>query len=359
MRCAADQVQAFLREPDPTLSGALIHGTDPALAAECRRRLVRSVLGDLAGDDFYQLILDPGEVQRDAGSVHAALTARTLLPGRRVALLDSATHLHTRAIARALADPDPEDAFLIVVAGELKPQSTLRKLFESADRAMAVAAEARPPEAAELRRRFAKAGLPEPTPDALDRLLAVAREMSWGEFQTLFEKLRLYVRSDAEEVSLADVDACAPPEGTVQVDQLVDAVAGGDMPEIARLLRALASRGILPVSILIPLTLQFLHMHRALATTRGARGARGLRTALGRQPMHPARREALARHCGRWTVAALEAALAEFHRADLALRFRNAPAPAAVLERALMRAAGRRPRAGRTREGTPAPGRRR
>ena len=340
MKCPAKDARNFIERPDLSLSGVLIYGPDPVLASENKRRLLQTVLGERAGDDLYVLTLDPREAQRDNEAVHAALTSRSLLPGRRVAVLDSATNAHTRSIARALEDPDPEDAFLIVVAGDLKHQSTLRKLFESAGTAMALPSEAQQPTAQDLRRRFEELGMPAPARDALERLVALAGEMSWGEFESLFQKLVLYMHGSTDAAVVADVDACAPLDRSVQIDALVDAVATGATGEVARLVRALADRGTDPIAIVIPLTHQFLQMHRAVAS---GRGPRGVRSALFRQPMHPARRQALEEHCRHWNAAQLESAVQELHTADLALRATNALAPRAVLERALMRIASRLP----------------
>ena len=230
MKCAEEKVAAFIERPDLSLSGALIYGEDSFLVGTNKRALMKSALGENAGDDLYVLTLDPARVKRDEELVHAVLTSRSLLPGRQVALLESATNEHTKSVARALEDPDPEDAFLIVVSGDLKAQSSLRKLFESSPKAIAVPSVARPPTGSDLRQRFRKRNMPAPTADALDRLVTLAGEMSWGEFESLFEKLCLYTQESGNETTVADIDACAPLDRTVQVDELVDALADGRPP---------------------------------------------------------------------------------------------------------------------------------
>ena len=346
MKCSAVQARNFVERPDLSYSAALVYGEDPILVSEYKRRLVRNALAENAGDDLYLLTLDPADTQRDAGAVHAALTSRSLLPGRQVALLTQATNKHTKAVGRALEDPDSEDAFLVVTAGDLKPQSSLLKLFETSRNAVALPSQSTPPTTQELRQRFQDRGMPPPTQDAADRLALLSRNMTWGEFESFFEKLATYLRGERSRTEIADVDACAPRDRTVQVDEIVDAVAGGDLSELARLMRALADRGTSPVSIVIPITIQFLNMYRAVAMSRGPRDTR---SQLFRQPMHPLRRQALLRHCERWNANKLEVALKELHDADLSLRAFSAPAPYAVLERALMRIAGRAPRGSRPR----------
>ncbi len=344
MRCPAEETPRFVRQPDLSLSAALIYGPDPILASENKRLLLEQAAGENAGDDMFVVTLDPSQAQRSGESVRSALTSCGLLPGRRVALLEPATNLHANSVAYALEDADPEDAFLIVVAGDLKPQSPLRKLFESSKRAIALPSEAKPPAPHEIRQRFEDRNLPPPSRNAVERLALLAGEMTWGEFEALFAKLELYLRGQTGEATVGDVDACAPVDRTVQIDELVDAVASGNRAEVARLVRALEALGTQPVSIAIPATLQFQNMYRAVGLSRGPRD---VRSQLFRLPMHPLRRQALLDHCERWNAGMLEAALRELHGADLALRSRNALAPYAVLERALMRIAGmarRRPR---------------
>jgi len=335
MRCAPEKVDAFVRRPDKSLCAALVYGDDPILVSDLKRRLLRGILGDNASDGMYVNNLDPATVQRSAAEVVNAVTTQSMMPGRLAAVFEAATNRHTPAISRALAEPDPNNAFLLVTASDLRYNSSLRKLFESNPGAVALPAVAPEPTPQSMLARFRELGLPPASRDAGERLLTLAKELAWGEFESFLAKLATYMHGGGKEVTVGDVDACAPQSRAVEVDALVDAAAEGDTREVARLLRALADLGTSPVSILIPFTQQFLHMHRAYALSQG----RNVDSLLFKQPMHPLRREALRKHIRSWQLPQLERALGELHETDIAIRFRNCLTQSALLERTLMRIA--------------------
>ncbi len=347
MKINAEAGRKFLKAPEPKLVGALIHGADSGLVAHNRRLLQKSLLGDSSEDEFLTTWLNPDDLRRrtGAGTLLAACTQRSFFADqRRVVIIDGAGNLHTPAVQPVLEELVPEDAFLIVCAGELDWNSSLRKLFEGERRAVSLAAEPEPMTVAKLRQEFTRSGAPEPNDEAADYLITLAQDLDWGSFRMLLEKIALYVRGETEPFGINVLDECGAGLGggreaaQAQIDALTDAVAEGGRATIADLCRKLAANGSNPVKLLIMVSRHFLLMHRALAGTRGRADAD---PAVRKLPLHPARRKAMQAHIGQWNLAGVESALQEFHAGDLALRGGSTAPAWATAERAMMRAANR------------------
>ena len=85
------------------------------------------------------------DLRRDAAQLLDAVKAQGFFPGPRVVFLDGVTDQGTDAMQAALSDWRPGDAQIVATAGALKASSKLRKLFEGAKTAGAVAIYDDPP----------------------------------------------------------------------------------------------------------------------------------------------------------------------------------------------------------------------
>ncbi len=331
----------FFKQPDPSFAGALIYGPDLVLVSHHRKCLVESLLGESVGDDLAVSTLDPTEAGRDAGAISIVLTERGFFSGRRVVVLESANQRHLRGIERALADSDPEDAFLVVTAGELRRNSKLLEYFQSAENAVALPSEAEFWSPAEIRRHFVERGVPPPDANASDLLVTLSEDMEWGPFNMLIEKLILYMHERSGETTTEDIDNCAPAADFGDLDGFVDAVCGGSMSSIAEQGHALASKGGNPVA---RVNAVLRHLHTVHGVVVRSRSRADVESVARFRPMHPARRYAVTAHARGWSRARLEEALRELHATDLGIRGGTAAPIEAFAERSLMRVAGRAPR---------------
>ena len=89
---------------------------------------------------------------------------RGFFPGPRVVFLDSVTDQGAEAVQAALSEWRPGDAQIVATAGALKASSKLRKLFEGAKAAGAVAIYDDPPTQQEIEAELTRAGLSDISP---------------------------------------------------------------------------------------------------------------------------------------------------------------------------------------------------
>lgn len=331
MKLAPREAARVLDAPDPGLPGILIFGADPMRVAERRARIVAARIGPQGEADMRLDRLDGSDLRRDGATVADALKARGFFPGPRAVLVDGATDGGAPALETALAAWEKGDALLVVTAGELKPVSKLRKLFEGHRTALALAVYDDPPDRAEIERWLAAEGLTGLPPDAARELVALGQALEPGEFRQTLARIALYKLGDQAPVSLDEIALLAPPAPEAEVDELVAAVAAGERARVAPLVARLTGQGTTPVTIAIALVRHLRLLHRLASDPGGVERAR--------PPLNFRLKAKVEAQLRRWQPAKLDDALSEAVALDLSLRS-SAPVPGrALAERALIRIA--------------------
>ncbi len=238
MKVEPREADRLLAYPPPDTRLYLFHGPDAGQAHDLARRLEARLDGE-------RLDLAPGTVSDRAGSLADEAASVPMFGGRQVIRLVPATNDHAEAAALLLDAPATEHP-AILIAGELKPTSPLRKLAEAHPRARALACY--PPTAADfarLARDMARAAGIDPEPAAL-ALLTNAVGGERGVLRQEIAKLAVYLGAGPDTrrpFVAADWHAVGAGEGAADIDPLIDALAARKPADVARHLRALAADG--------------------------------------------------------------------------------------------------------------------
>lgn len=338
MKLSARDAAGYFARPDTRHAGILIFGPDAMRVALRRQELVRNLIGPEGEAEMRLDRLQGGDLRSDPAALGDALRAQGFFPGARVVLVEDATDALVDAVAAALADRGKGDATLVVTAGNLKPASKLRKLFEQARDAVAAAVYDDPPSRAEIEATLRAAGLAQIPNETMGELTTLARLLDPGDFRQTVEKIALYKLGDPSPLGLEDVSACAPQSTEADMDDLLHAVAERRVAEVMPLLRRLQGQGTNAVGLCIGAGRHFRALHAASCDPGGAETG----IARLRPPVHWKNRDRMAAQVRGWGRAELEWAMRVLTETDLALRS-STPAPAmALLERALLRLARRR-----------------
>ncbi|MCU0906015.1 MAG: DNA polymerase III subunit delta [Rhodobacteraceae bacterium] len=335
MKLSPRDAAAFLARPDPGVAAALIYGPAPMRVALKRQDLTRAIVGPQGEAEMRLTRLTGADVRRDPAALMDAVKATGFFPGPRCVLVDEAGDGLAEAAAAVLAGWRDGDARIVVAAGQLSPGSKLRKLFETAKTAVAIAVYDDPPGRDEIEGWLREAACPPLDRAAMDDLLALARALDPGEMRQTVERLALYTRGQAAPVSAADVAAVAPASVEAETDDLIDAVADGRPDDLAGLLSRLAAQGVTPVALCISATRHF----RALLVAKADPAGPDAALSRARPPLNFRRKDALLRQVRRWDAAALDRALALLVDTDLQLRSSSRAPGMALVERALIRLA--------------------
>ncbi|MBL8566480.1 MAG: DNA polymerase III subunit delta [Hyphomicrobiaceae bacterium] len=303
-------VQRFLADPDRQLSAFLFHGTDPGLVSERAHKLAR-LLAERESPPGELIRLDDADLDGDRDRLGVELRTLPMFGGRKVVRVTTGRIINATML-KELVEAGDLAGVLVVEAGNLKATDTLRAAFEKSAVAASVACyadEARDLEGV-VREVLDAAGLAI-APDARALLvsrLGADRALSRAEV----EKLALYAQGKAHgggTIDADDVDAIVGDAAELAVDRIVNAAAGGDAAGAVNELSRAVNSGESAQMVILALLRHLHRLHRIRAEMdRGA----GLDEALRqlRPPLHFKARDAFTAQLRRWTVSALDRAIA-------------------------------------------------
>jgi len=307
VKIAGARVESILSRPDPALAAVLLYGPDEGLVRERAVQLVRAVLPD-PQDPFGLTELAADAVRAEPALLADEARALSLGGGRRVVRVRQASDQLSVACRALLALPSLA-ALVVVDAGELGAASSLRRLFEAAPNAAAIACwrEEGRALAGTVHQQLAAMGL---RPDAeAEAFLALHLGVDRGITMSELAKLDLYLAPAADErsprpVTLQDVAAVVGDSAALGLDDLVHATALGQAADVERTMGRLLAEGQAPVRLLRALANHFGRLHQlACLVEAGEPAERVIEKA--RPPIHMRRRGSFKAALRRWPAAAL------------------------------------------------------
>jgi DNA polymerase-3 subunit delta len=301
----ANQAAAFLKSPPPACAAVLFYGTDPGMITERAQRLAKQ-LAERETPPGEVLRIDDSDLEEDTGRLAEELNTRPMFSGRRIVRTTTGRRI-TAQLLKSILSSGPLEGLLIVEAGNLKPDDSLRGLFEGLPTAAAVACY--PDSDADLESLVGEVLAPfkmRISPEARDLLvsrLGADRALSRAEI----EKLALYCLG-RPEIGLDDVEAIVGDASDLALEAISQAAAGGRAEQaIADYGRAIAS-GESAQAIILITQRYFLRLHKIRGEMESGRSAEEAVQGF-RPPLHFRQKDAVIRQSKAWSRAALDAAL--------------------------------------------------
>ena len=325
MKIAAGRADTFCRKPQDGVAAVLVYGPDRGLVQERAESLARAIVDDLR-DPFRVSELTGKAIAGDPALLADEAAAQALTGGRRAVRVRDAGNDAANAAA-AWLEVATGDSLVVLEAGELAASSRLRKLFEGADNGAAVACYG--DDAASLEgvidESLSHYGL-RATPAARGALLARLgsdRKLSRREI----DKLALYVGEGATEVDEAAVEAVVGDSASVTLDDLADAVAGGDHAGVGRSLARLHLDGVHPVGAIRAVERHFQRLHLVASAMAGGSDLDGSLAKL-RPRVFFKRKPAFVGQLRRWPADTVAVALTLLLEAEIDCKTTGLPAEA-------------------------------
>ncbi len=219
------EIDAFLSRPDPGRPIILLYGPDAGLVRERAEALLASAVDD-PNDPFSLVRLDGDELSAEPSRlVDEALTI-PLFGGRRAIRVRAGSRSFAAGID-ALAETPLKDCRIVIEAGELRPESPLRKACERAKTAVAIACY--PDTERDLAKliddelRLSNLRIAPDARAVLMTLLGGDRQASRNELR----KLTLYAHGKGE-VTLDDVMSVVADASELKIDPIVDGAFAGN-----------------------------------------------------------------------------------------------------------------------------------
>jgi DNA polymerase III subunit delta len=221
-------IDAFLARPDPGRPIILLYGPDAGLVRERADALLESAVDD-SNDPFSMVKLDGDELSAEPSRlVDEALTV-PLFGGRRAIRVRAGSRNFAGGVD-TLAEMPLKDCRVVIEAGDLRPESPLRKACERAKTAVAIGCY--PDGERDLARliddelRGSNLRIASDARAALTTLLGGDRQASRNELR----KLTLFAHGEGE-VTLDHVMAVVADASELKLDPIVDGAFAG-RPEL-------------------------------------------------------------------------------------------------------------------------------
>ena len=219
------EIDAFLSRPDSGRPIILLYGPDAGLVRERAEALLASAVDD-PNDPFSLVRLDGDELSAEPSRlVDEALTI-PLFGGRRAIRVRAGSRSFAGGID-ALAETPLKDCRIVIEAGELRPESPLRKACERAKTAVAIACypdtERDLAKLIEDELRLSNLRIASDARAVLMSLLGGDRQASRNELR----KLTLYAHGKGE-VTLDDVMSVVADASELKIDPIVDGAFAGN-----------------------------------------------------------------------------------------------------------------------------------
>jgi DNA polymerase III subunit delta len=287
----AGTVQRFLSAPDSDCRAVLLYGPDAGMVTMRAAALAKK----FAGKDAEIVQLDDRDLAEDRARLEVELRTVPMFASGKVVRIVAGQRLDVPGLKALLTSP--LDATLIVEAGNLRPDSALRKLFEANPRAAALPCYADERGLAALidtEFAAAKVSIDADTKTYLMSRLGADHALSFSEIT----KLALYAGGEGR-VSEDDIDAVIGDSSEIAIESFAYAVSAGETSEALRQLGRLAMSGTDASSALSGLARHFLQLHSfAAAVAKGTSAEQAMRAL--RPPPHFKRKESFIAHSRKW-----------------------------------------------------------
>jgi DNA polymerase III subunit delta len=261
------EIDAFLARPDPSRPIILLYGPDAGLVRERADALLASAVDD-PNDPFSLVRLDGDELSAEPSRLVDEAMTVPLFGGRRAIRVRAGSRSFASGVD-TLADTPLKDCRVVIEAGELRPESPLRKACERAKTAVAIGCypdgERDLAKLIEDELRISNLRIAPDARAALMALLGGDRQASRNELK----KLALYAHGEGE-VTLDDVMAVVADASELKIDPIVDGAFAGNSAAVETEFAKAMIAGTYPGMIISAAQRQAAWLHKsALAVADG------------------------------------------------------------------------------------------
>jgi DNA polymerase III subunit delta len=323
---AAKDAEAFVRTGYVRHAVILIYGPDEGLVSERAEAIAKATVGNdhanimrLEGDAVASNPLILADEAHSISMFGGARAIRVRVGGKSLG----------QALEPLLSSP-PQDARIILEAGDLKGTNALRQLIEKSDKSAAIPCYAE--DGRDLDRWLssllteAQVQISQDARTLLLGSLGADRRLSRAEM----DKLLLYV-SGMQAISVADVEAIITDAAALSTDAIIDAAFLGQLDSLEDEARRLFADGVNP-GVLLGFALRHALLLQTCRTEMS--GDRNASESIKNKGIHFKRLPKAAEQVSRWTAVRLERAIQILGDATLASR-KTASLGEAIAVRAL------------------------
>ncbi|MDB5549711.1 MAG: polymerase delta subunit, partial [Tardiphaga sp.] len=254
------EIDAYLAKPDSGRPIVLLYGPDAGLVRERADALVASAVDD-PNDPFAMVRMDGDDLAAEPSRLVEEAMTIPMFGGRRAIRVRAGSKSFAAGVETLSTEPI-KDCRIIIEAGELRPESPLRKVCEKAKTAVAIACY--PDSERDLAKliddelRVSNLKLATDARASLMALLGGDRQASRNEIR----KLVLYAHGQSE-VTLDDVMAVVADASELKIDPIVDAAFAGNPAIVETEFAKAMTAGTYPGMVVMAAQRQAASLHKA------------------------------------------------------------------------------------------------
>lgn len=299
----ASAVARFLKSPDPNCRAVLVYGPDAGLVSERAAALAAAFAHRQKGETEIVRLGDR-DLAEEPARLDLELRTAPMFADAKVVRVTAGSRLDVPSLKALLAEPS--DNMLVIDAGNLRPDSGLRKLFEKLAHTASLPCYSDERDLAAMIDEELRAASLRIDPDTKTYLMGrLGADQALSRAEVV--KLVLYARG-GDAISHEDVAAIVGDAGEIALENFVYATSGGDAGRALREMQRLAAAGTGHASALIALARHFTQLHRAAATQASGGSLEQAVKSMRPRP-HFKREPVFLTHCRRWGAGRLAQAL--------------------------------------------------
>ncbi|MGD9637615.1 MAG: DNA polymerase III subunit delta [Alphaproteobacteria bacterium] len=241
------QYENFLKNPSGDIKAILIYGPNEGLISERFDKISSLIVNDI-DDPFRVVNLSSDNIDNDKSLLLSEFSAMPFTGGRKIIRIKNASNNITSIFKDLVFDLNNQN-FIVLSAGELKPQSSLRKTFETHSNMAAIPCYNDDiSDIANIIQNIITKNGHSISSDALS-FTASHLGSDRKTIHSEIEKLCLYM-GDKKEITINEVKNCIGDSADLTNEDLCYAIAEGKHEAVQRILENLFAEGNNPVSII-------------------------------------------------------------------------------------------------------------
>ena len=314
----AHEVDRFIERPDTAFRVILLYGPDIGLVTERAEILAKNTGVDLK-DPFSTIRLNADDVAADKSRLADEAFTVGMFGGERLIRVSGSTRRNLADAVKPILANAPQDAWIIVEAGDLARSAALRTAFGKSKTGIALPCYQDNDKAIEMiiNQEIVEKNLSidRETISMLKPLLGGDRMASRNELR----KLALYCHEQGS-VTQDDIRDIVGDASQLDTNDVIDAVATGDMNALQENLHRVLVSGISPDMLLIFTLRHFQTLHEMRGKMEYDRIPAASLVKGARPPIHFARQSLVSRAITKWPIQNLSKAMTRLNKASFDAR---------------------------------------
>ena len=298
------EVDRWITKPDPRYRLLLVYGPDTGLVSERADRIAEKTGVDL-GDPFSAIRLNADDVAEDKSRLLDEAFTVGMFGGERLIRISGSTRRNLLDAVKPVLDQLLQDVWILIEAGDLKPKTGLRGAVEKSAAAMAIPCYQDDNQmlAQLVREELTDKGftIDRDLVDYLLPFLGGDRLASRNELQ----KLALYAHGETT-ITREHITAIVGDASTVDINDVIDAVAMGDMARFEANFERVLSEGISPDMLILQTMRHFQLLHEMRGKMESGRTSASAVVEGARPPIFYKRRAAVAKCVSKLKIGTIE-----------------------------------------------------